>query len=259
MRKTPRLFNDKGLQCGLRRSGFQVGNTWENALKRNRPFGDKKVVIWENLPDYMPQNLLYRCLHFLIMNRKKKKTKYKIKFRQANIHKKTNYKWIMTITIITFFSAIVIGYFSLVLMEVVNILVAFIILFFIVFLGIFFDALGIAVTAANETPFHSMASGKVSGAKESITIIRNASSFANFFNDVIGDIAGIISGSAASAIIIKINLSPNLSTTLVSILLTAIIAGITIGGKGIGKEIAIKHANFIVYQIGKIIHFFRRA
>ncbi len=187
-----------------------------------------------------------------------KKTKYNIKFRQANIHKKTNYKWITTISIITFFSAIVIGYFSLVLMDIVDVVSAFIILFLIVFLGIFFDAMGIAVTAANETPFHSMASGRVAGAKESIMIIRNASSFANFFNDVIGDIAGIVSGSASAAIIVKINISPSISTTLISILLTAFIATITIGGKGLGKELAIKHANFIVYQIGKIIHVFKR-
>lgn len=192
------------------------------------------------------------------MKKNKSKTKYKIKFRQANIHKKTNYKWILTIAIITFFSAIVIGYFSLVLMDIVNIIAAFIILFFIVFLGIFFDAMGIAVTAANETPFHSMASAKVVGSKESIMIIRNASSFANFFNDVIGDIAGIISGSASAAIIVKINLDPSVSSTLVSILLTAIIAAITIGGKGLGKEVAIKHSNYIVYQIGKILYFFKR-
>ncbi len=190
--------------------------------------------------------------------KKKKNKQYTIKFRQANIHKKTNYKWIMTITTITFVVAIVIGYASLVLMELVDVVLAFIILFFIVFLGIFFDALGIAVTAANETPFHSMASAKISGAKESITIIRNASSYANFFNDVIGDIAGIISGSAAAAIIVKINLKPTISSTLVSILLTAVIAAVTIGGKGMGKEMAIKHANFIVYQLGKIMHFLRR-
>ncbi len=188
-----------------------------------------------------------------------KKKKYNIKFRQANIHKKTNYKWILTISIITFFTAIVIGYASLVLMDIVDIISAFIILFLIVFLGIFFDAMGIAVTAANETPFHSMASAKVVGAKESIKIIRNASSYANFFNDVIGDIAGIISGSAASAIILKINLDPSISSTLISILLTAVIAAITIGGKGMGKEIAINHANYIVYQLGRIIHLFKKA
>ncbi len=192
------------------------------------------------------------------MNKKKKFNNYRIKFRQESIHKKPNYKWIITITIVTFLSAIVIGYFSLVLMDIVNLFIAFIILFLIVFAGIFFDALGIAVTAANETPFHSMAAGRVAGAKESITIIRNASSVANFFNDVIGDIAGIVSGSASAAIIIKINLPPTVSSTVTSILLTAVIAGITVGGKGLGKQFAIRHANFIVYNVGKLVHLFRR-
>ncbi len=193
------------------------------------------------------------------MKNKKTKKTYTIKFKQANIHKKTNYKWVFTISIITFFTAIIIGYFSLLLMGILNIVAAFILLFLIVFLGIFFDALGIAVTAANETPFHSMASAKVLGAKESIMIIRNASSYANFFNDVIGDIAGIISGSAAAAIILKMHLDSESHATIASILLTAVIAAFTIGGKGLGKEMAIRHANFIVYQIGKILHFFKKA
>lgn len=147
--------------------------------------------------------------------------------------------------------AIVLGYFSIVFMEKVSLLGgAVIILLLIVFMGIFFDLLGIAVTAATETPFHSMAASKVKGSKESIMIIRNAGAVANFFNDVIGDIAGIISGSASAAIIVKINETMTVKTVVASILLTSIIAAITVGGKSIGKEIALRHANFIVYKLG---------
>ncbi len=128
----------------------------------------------------------------------------KVKFRQQNANKKINHQWIITITIVTLIIAMLLSYFSLIFMDLVSLAGAVVILLVIIFLGIFFDLLGIAVTAANETPFHSMASAKVKGAKESVTIIRNASSVANFFNDVIGDIAGIISGSASSAIIIKL-------------------------------------------------------
>ncbi len=149
--------------------------------------------------------------------------------------------------------AIVLGYFSIVFMEKVSLLGAVIILLLIVFMGIFFDLLGIAVTAATETPFHSMAASKVKGSKESIMIIRNAGAVANFFNDVIGDIAGIISGSASAAIIVKINETMTVKTVVASILLTSIIAAITVGGKSIGKEIALRHANFIVYKLGSIL------
>ena len=154
--------------------------------------------------------------------------------------------------------AIILGYASLVLMNKVSLLGAILLLLVIVFMGVFFDLLGIAVTAADETPFHSMAAGRVQGAKESVMIIRNAGAVANFFNDVIGDIAGIISGSASSAIIIKMNIDGTGNATLLSIILTAIIAGITVGGKAIGKELALRHANYIVYQIGKILTVVRK-
>lgn len=185
-------------------------------------------------------------------------TKPRVKFRNLYTHKKINYNWVITITIITFFVAVVLGYASLVMMNLVSLFWAILILLVIVFMGVFFDLLGIAVTAADETPFHSMASSRVAGSKESILIIRNAGAVANFFNDVIGDIAGIISGSASAAIIVKLNTNGTIGTTMVSILLTAIIAGITVGGKAVGKEIALRHANYIVYQIGRILTLIRR-
>ena len=182
----------------------------------------------------------------------------RVKFRNMYTHKKINYNWVITITIITFFVAIVLGYASLVLMNLLNIFWAVLILFVIVFMGIFFDLLGIAVTAADETPFHSMAASKVPSSKESILIIRNAGAVANFFNDVIGDIAGIISGSAATAIIVKMYLESDRMVTVATILLTACVAGITVGGKAIGKELALRHSNYIVYQIGRILTVIRR-
>lgn len=180
------------------------------------------------------------------------KHRHRVKFRNMYTHKKINYNWVITITIITFFVAIILGYASLVLMNVLNLYLAVLVLFVIVFMGIFFDLLGIAVTAADETPFHSMAASKVPGSKESVLIIRNAGAVANFFNDVIGDIAGIISGSASTAIIIKMTLESDGRITLATILLTAVVAGITVGGKAVGKELALRHANYIVYQIGRI-------
>lgn len=192
------------------------------------------------------------------MEDRKKGHHTRVKFRNMHTNKKINYNWVITITIITFFVAIILGYASLVLMNVVSLLWAIVILFIIVFMGIFFDLLGIAVTAADETPFHSMSSGKVSGAKESILIVRNAGAVANFFNDVIGDIAGIISGSASAAIVIKMQLDAGPGSTVASIVLTAIIAAVTVGGKAIGKEIALRHANYIVYQIGRILTVIRR-
>ncbi len=177
----------------------------------------------------------------------------RVKFKRKFINKKVNVQWIVGISIVTFLIAIVLGYFSLVFMKIVSLFGAAVILLFIIFIGVFFDLLGIAVTAASETPFHSMAAGRVKGADRAIKLIRNASSVANFFNDVIGDISGIISGSAAAAIVIKLNETVTLETTIASILITAGTAALTVGGKAIGKEIALRHANYIVYSIALLV------
>ncbi len=182
----------------------------------------------------------------------------KFKFRQKNIHRKVNYRWIISVTVITLMIAMVLGYLSMIFMDILSLSGAVFILFFIIFMGIFSDLIGIAVTAANETPFHSMAASKVKGAKESVIIIRNASSVSNFFNDVIGDIAGIISGSASSAIILKLMLQSSRQEFFVGIILGGIIAGVTVGGKAIGKEIALRFSNAIVYRIGLIMYYFKR-
>jgi len=179
----------------------------------------------------------------------------KVKFRQQNGNKKLNYQWIVTISFITLIIAMLLSYFSLIFMNIVSLVGAILLLLVIISVGVFFDLLGIAVTAANETPFHSMASGKVKGAKESIFIIRNASSVANFFNDVIGDIAGIISGSASAAIIIKLMIDSEGQELVSSIVLGGLIAAFTVGGKAFGKEIALRHSNAIVYRIGLLLSY----
>lgn len=188
------------------------------------------------------------------MENQEKKTK--VKFRSVYTHKPFNFKWISVITVITFFISLFLGYISMVLTEKMPLWIAVIILLGIVFTGIFFDLMGIAVTSAQEKPFHAMAAHRLRGAKESITIIRNAGPVSNFFNDVIGDIAGIISGSAAAAIILKINKTLGIETVFISLLLTAVIAGMTVGGKAYGKEIALRHSGFIVFKMGYIMSLF---
>lgn len=182
--------------------------------------------------------------------------KARVKFRSLYTHRAFNYKWILVITIITFFISMILGYFSLIVTDRLSLGLAILVLFVIVFTGIFFDLLGIAVTAAEETPFHAMAAHRLKGAKESITIIRNAGPVANFFNDVIGDISGIISGSAAAAILIKINQEFSIDTAILSFVLTAVIAAVTVGGKAIGKEIALRHSGYVVFKMGYILSLF---
>ncbi|HAN09398.1 MAG TPA: hypothetical protein DCP90_02160 [Clostridiales bacterium] len=184
--------------------------------------------------------------------------KYHIKFKKKNTNT-TSYKWIITITVWTFIIALVLNFISNILMEKMSILASFFILFAIVLFSIICDAIGIAVTSAGEIPIHSMAASKVRGAKEAIIIIRNASVVSNFFNDVIGDIASIISGAASAIIVIKI--VENFTTfdkSWLDILIASILAAIMVSGKAIGKGIAIKNCNFIVYKLGYVISFFTK-
>ncbi len=131
----------------------------------------------------------------------------------------------------------------------------------IVLIGIVFDMLGIAATAANETPFHAMASEKVPGAKSAIRIVRNADKFASFCNDVIGDISGIVSGTASGIVVIQIaNLLGHQDGStvyiVISVVLTSFVAALTVGGKAIGKYFAIRQSTYIIFRVAKIIDFF---
>ncbi|WP_243096830.1 hypothetical protein [Thermohalobacter berrensis] len=181
-------------------------------------------------------------------NRKKKKPEYKNKKL-----KKYNIKWVLLISIWTFLLAIAVSTLSENLMRKFDIITAFVTLIIIIHLGVIFDLIGIAVAAANEKPFNSMAANKVLEGKYSLRLVRNAGPVSNFCNDVIGDICGIISGAAGTVIVFKlINVYGFKNGTILSIAMSGFIASLTVGGKALGKEIAIKNANLIIFYTSKI-------
>lgn len=173
-----------------------------------------------------------------------------------SIPRKRNKRWIVVTIFWTFLMAV---FFSLItenLMANLDILAAFLILIVIIFIGIIFDIIGIAVTASDEKPFHAMAANKVEEAKYAVKLIRNAGQVSNFCNDVIGDICGIISGAAGTTIIYKlIERYDFKSGTMLSIIVTALIASFTVGGKAIGKGIAMDNSEKIIFQISKMLKF----
>lgn len=139
-------------------------------------------------------------------------------------------------------------------MEASNMVVAFVILFLIILLGIIFDVIGVAVTSADEKPFHSMAAHKVPGAQESIKLLRNAEKVSSICNDVIGDICGVVSGSASAAIAAQVLSKSAFSwPEIITLLMSALVAGLTVGGKAIGKTFAIHSCTAIVQSVGKVI------
>lgn len=170
-------------------------------------------------------------------------------------------KWSTGIAVITLVLAAIFSVASTLVLSGVSWGMGMVIVLIIVLIGVFFDIIGVASTAANETPFHAMASEKVPGARHAILITRNADRVANFCNDVIGDISGIISGTASAAVIVEltVHLGQGKGTVFehtVAILFTGVIAALTVGGKAFGKSYAIHHSTFIIFQVGRLIYFF---
>ena len=136
--------------------------------------------------------------------------------------------------------------------------VALLILLLFIALGILFDIIGVAVTAADPKPFHSMASHKVRGAKQSLMLLRHADRVSSVCNDVVGDICGIVSGATGAVIVTQLQRGLNLESVLVSVGVTALISGLTIGGKAMCKPFAMKQSTKVVYLAGRFLSLFRR-
>ena len=136
--------------------------------------------------------------------------------------------------------------------------VAILILVLFILLGILFDIIGVAVTAADPRPFHSMAAHKERGAKEALRLLRNASRVSSICNDVVGDICGIVSGTTAAVIVVRLQAAFSVQSVLLSVGVTALISGLTIGGKALGKTVAIQSSTRVVYWVGRFLHLFHR-
>lgn len=137
--------------------------------------------------------------------------------------------------------------------------IALFILCLFILLGILFDIIGVAVTAADPKPFHSMAAHKVKGAKESLKLLKNASTVSSVCNDVVGDICGIVSGTTTTVIVVRLQgLLDFVPALVLSVGLTALVSGFTIGGKALGKGVAMKSSTKVVYFVGRVISVFHR-
>ncbi len=181
----------------------------------------------------------------------------KVKFKSKTISsKKETRVWTLLITVVTFFISIFMSFFSNETIRYASTVVSFLIVFGIIIINILFDLIGTAATAADEAPFHSMASRKLYGAKHAIRLIRNADKVSNFCNDVVGDICGVISGTAAAYIVYKFSGGGSQAENSVfGLSITAMVASLTVGGKALGKSIALQNSNFIIYKVAIVTNF----
>ena len=78
-------------------------------------------------------------------------------------------------------------------------------------------------------------------------------------NYVVGDICGVISGSASATIAAQVLQNFEFSwPRLASLMMSALVAGLTVGGKAVGKSIAINSCTKIVHFVGLSIHRFQK-
>ena len=165
-----------------------------------------------------------------------------------------HYRWALTAFVMAVALSGLLSLSSEAILENAGLLLALLILALFIGLGILFDIIGVAVTAADPRPFHSMAAHKEKGAKEALKLLRNADRVSSVCNDVVGDICGIVSGSTAAVIVVQLQRDFSTTSILISIGVTALISGITIGGKALGKSVAINDCTKVVYRVARIMN-----
>ncbi len=166
-------------------------------------------------------------------------------------------RWVIRIFVMSVLLSAMLSFASGIVLEDAGYLPAVLVLALFVLLGIAFDIVGVAVTAADPKPFHSMAAHRERGAAEALLLLKNSEKAASFCNDVVGDICGIVSGSTAAVIVLRLQSSFNTQSILISIAVTALISGLTIGGKAIGKKLAMDRSTRVVLFTARLMHALR--
>ena len=172
--------------------------------------------------------------------------------------KNSHIRWIVTVFFVAVVISSTISFFSSTVLEGAGLVEAFLVLLLIVALGIVFDIIGVAVAAADERPFHSMAAHKEKGGREAIRLLQNANQVSSVCNDVVGDICGIVSGATGAVIVARLQKGLDLESVLISVGVTALISGATIGGKALGKPFAMNQSKRVVHLAGRFLHLFHR-
>lgn len=172
--------------------------------------------------------------------------------------KNSRLKWLLTVLIISFVLSIMMSIVSEGLIPKMNLIFGIVIIFLFIFIAVIFDMIGVAITAQDETPFHSMASKKIKGSTHSVKLLKNADKLASICNDVIGDVCGVVSGSAGVLVASSISEKFNVSQSIVVLITTATIASLTITGKAYGKAIAINNSKQITEKVGKVLNRFQK-
>lgn len=188
---------------------------------------------------------------------------YKDKDKDKKVRKNNKSKinvWAVQIFFLTFVLSLSFSILSEVLLSKSNVVIAFTLLTILIIINILFDVISIAVTSCNIEPFLSMAAKKIKGSKIAVKLIKNAEKVNNICSDVIGDICGIITGALGATIVLKMfaQNGSNADTAILSILFSSITAALIVGGKAVGKRIALNSNQEIIYFVARVLSVFSK-
>ena len=170
-------------------------------------------------------------------------TKKKEKIKKEHV----NVRWILRILAISFIISFLLSWVANATIPNLSLFLGILLTLLFITIGVTFDIIGVAVTTADEAVFHSMNSRKVRGASLAVRFKKNVDKVSTFCSDVFGDICGVISGAAGATIAIILAQDYHMNDLLASLIVTATISSLTIGGKAIGKSLAINKGNIIIF------------
>jgi CBS domain containing-hemolysin-like protein len=167
--------------------------------------------------------------------------------------------WIVTAFLLSFVITAALSAASDKVVHAMSLIAATLVLIAIIALGIVFDIIGLAVTTADIGPFNSMAARRLKTGQKAVSLINNAEKVSSFCNDIVGDIAGVVSGATGAGIAIKLFSAMDADIAfLLTLALTSLISAITVGGKAMGKSVAINHSTNIVMFVSRLLCGFRK-
>lgn len=174
--------------------------------------------------------------------------------------KKKNTGWIWPISAF-FITLLLSALFSLAsnyVVSVSDLVVVIVVIIVLIIISIIFDGIGVAFASCDPTPFYSLASKKIRGAKTSLALLKKADRVSSICNDLIGDICGIISGACGASVVIKLALQGSQTELIVSVVVGSLISALTVSGKAFAKRFALTHAAGVVGFVGKMLSVFSK-
>ncbi len=174
---------------------------------------------------------------------------------------KAKIPWPIKALVITLFLSMAFGILAQLVVGVINkqnVFIAYSLILVIVIISIIADIIAVAATSCDVEPFLSMSARKVRGAMLAVKLTKNADVVSSICGDIIGDICGIISGACGAAIVAILAVQNKSAELIIGVAFSAVIAAFMITGKAIGKQIAIKNANKIVFMLAKTLSVFSK-